>query len=77
MFRKRLDEIQAQTESEKQWWEKRRASIQTEFMKELDEPVTTSTARTTSKSGGDEDAVIIDNSAVSGTSSVRKKKGKN
>ncbi|RQM06926.1 hypothetical protein DH86_00000078 [Scytalidium sp. 3C] len=37
IFRKRLDEIQSQTESEKEWWEKRRASIQAEFMKELDE----------------------------------------
>lgn len=36
LFRARLDEIQAQTETEKVWWEKRRASIQTEFMKELD-----------------------------------------
>lgn len=36
MFRNKIDEIQAQTVSEKEWWEKRRASIQTEFMKELD-----------------------------------------
>jgi translocation protein SEC66 len=26
-----------QTEAEKEWWEKRRASIQGQFMKELDE----------------------------------------
>jgi translocation protein SEC66 len=36
LLRKRLDEIQAQTEAEKAWWEKRRESIQGEFMKELD-----------------------------------------
>ena len=42
IFRKRLEEIQAQTDSEKEWWEKRRASIQTEFMKELDKPIATS-----------------------------------
>jgi len=38
LFRNRLDEISAQTDSEKEWWEKRRASISTEFMKELDTP---------------------------------------
>lgn len=37
MFRKRLDDIQAQTQAEKEWWEKRRTSIETDFLKELDE----------------------------------------
>ena len=36
LLRTKIDEIQAQTVSEKEWWEKRRASVQTEFMKELD-----------------------------------------
>jgi len=36
-LRKRLDEIQAQTEAEKAWWDKRRESISGEFMKELDQ----------------------------------------
>ncbi|KAG0650718.1 Translocation sec66 [Hyphodiscus hymeniophilus] len=36
VLRKRLDEIQAQTESEKAWWDKRRESIQGEFLKELE-----------------------------------------
>ncbi|KAL8416669.1 hypothetical protein RB596_006995 [Gaeumannomyces avenae] len=36
VLRKRLDEIQAQAESEKAWWDKRRAAIQTDFMKEID-----------------------------------------
>jgi translocation protein SEC66 len=36
-LRKRLDDIQAQADSEKEWWEKRRESIKGEFMKELDE----------------------------------------
>ncbi|KAL3423549.1 preprotein translocase subunit Sec66 [Phlyctema vagabunda] len=39
--KKKLDEIQAQLDSEKQWWEKRRASIQAEFMKELETGSTT------------------------------------
>jgi translocation protein SEC66 len=37
VFRKRLEDITAQTEAEKEWWEKRRTSIQGDFMKELDE----------------------------------------
>ena len=36
-LRKRLEEIQAQTEAEKAWWDKRRESISGEFMKELDQ----------------------------------------
>ncbi|KAH6666638.1 Sec62/63 complex, subunit Sec66 [Halenospora varia] len=51
MFTTRLDEIQAQLEPEKEWWEKRRASIQSEFMKELDTPAS---------STGDEDAVMVE-----------------
>lgn len=36
LLRKGLDEIQAQAEVEKAWWDKRRESISGEFMKELD-----------------------------------------
>jgi translocation protein SEC66 len=68
MFRTRLDEIQAQTDSEKDWWEKRRASIQSEFMKEIESPVKTN------KVVSDDDAVLVEN--ASNTGSIRKKKGK-
>ncbi|KAG5657191.1 hypothetical protein KAF25_001780 [Fusarium avenaceum] len=50
-----IEEILAQAESEKQWWEKRRGQIQTEFMKELDGSERSSSANTTS-----EDGVIVD-----------------
>jgi translocation protein SEC66 len=36
-IRERLAEITAKAPAEKEWWEKRRADIQSEFMKELDE----------------------------------------
>ena len=36
-IRERLAEITAKAPAEKEWWEKRRTDIQTEFMKELDE----------------------------------------
>ncbi|KAI9886812.1 MAG: hypothetical protein M1823_001383 [Watsoniomyces obsoletus] len=41
MLRKRIEELQSQTKSEKEWWEQRRATIQTDFMKELDQGRTT------------------------------------
>ncbi|TQV95697.1 translocation protein (Sec66) [Cordyceps javanica] len=36
-LRESLAEIEAQTESEKQWWEKRRGQIQSDFIRELDQ----------------------------------------
>jgi translocation protein SEC66 len=36
-IRERLHEIMSKSEEEKKWWESRRAMIQSEFMKELDE----------------------------------------
>ncbi|KAK4227204.1 Sec62/63 complex, subunit Sec66 [Podospora fimiseda] len=43
-LRERLEEIEGQTEHEKEWWEKKRATIRTEFMKELDEAESKSVA---------------------------------
>ncbi|EPE29225.1 hypothetical protein GLAREA_00385 [Glarea lozoyensis ATCC 20868] len=71
-FRTRLDEIQAQTDSEKAWWEKRRASIQSEFMKEIDTEAN-STGKA-SKVVSDEDAVLVE--TANNTGSLRKKKAK-
>ncbi|KAM0197960.1 hypothetical protein ACHAPA_001761 [Fusarium lateritium] len=50
-----IEEILVQAESEKQWWEKRRGQISTEFMKELDGSEQSSSANTTS-----EDGVMVD-----------------
>ncbi|KAL2159206.1 hypothetical protein VTH06DRAFT_2638 [Thermothelomyces fergusii] len=36
VLRDRLEEIEKQTERDKEWWEKRRASIKNDLMKELD-----------------------------------------
>ncbi|CAG8952605.1 hypothetical protein HYFRA_00009711 [Hymenoscyphus fraxineus] len=74
-FKTRLDEITSQTEEEKEWWEKRRASIQSEFMKEIENEAPKSPAK---KIGGsvtsDDDAVLVDSASNAG--SIRKKKGK-
>jgi len=63
-MRSSIEEILAQAESEKQWWEKRRGQIQSEFMKELDGSEQSSSAKTASE----EDAVMVDTPS--------KKKGK-
>jgi len=78
VFRNRLNEIQAQTESEKAWWEKRRASIQSEFMKELDVPSTSTPAKTQSKTSSDDDSVLVESGgpAASSKGGAGKKKGK-
>jgi translocation protein SEC66 len=70
VLRERLDEIQAQTEHDKEWWEKRRASIQTEFMKELDEEKPKGAASAMS-----EDEPVMVESTPSAAPS-KKKKGK-
>ncbi|KAK3996824.1 Sec62/63 complex, subunit Sec66 [Cladorrhinum sp. PSN332] len=73
-LRERLDEIEAQTEHEKEWWEKKRGTIRTEFMKELDE------AENKSVTSHDE-PVLVETSTPSSSrpgtpASASKKKGK-
>lgn len=92
MIRKRMDELQAQTQAEKEWWERRKGEIQTNFMKELDDEksaVTSPTVSTkgsvasptgTGKSGSDEDAVMVEaggpKDSQGGGGGKKKKKGK-
>lgn len=72
VLRKRLDEIQAQTEAEKAWWEKRRAAIRTDFMKELNEEEK-GKATITSE---DEPVLVEQNTPSAAPSGSKKKKGK-
>jgi|SRR5580700_10311789 translocation protein SEC66 len=79
VLRDRLNEIQAQTQAEKEWWEKRRASIQTDLMKEIDTRATTPAGKsiaTPNKTTSDEDTVIVENPTTSEKGSTKKKKGK-
>lgn len=55
-LRESLEEIEAQTEAEKAWWEKRRGQIQSEFIKELDEEK----AAKGSSAVSEDDAVLVD-----------------
>jgi len=79
VLRDRLNEIQAQTQAEKEWWEKRRASIQTDLMKEIDTLAAAPAGKSLgmpSKTVSDEDTVIVENPTASEKGSTKKKKGK-
>ncbi|KAI9806800.1 MAG: translocation protein S66 [Piccolia ochrophora] len=81
ILRQRTEEIQAQVDLEKEWWEQRRANIQSNFMKELDAPDGSSKPRASNpaeKAGSDEDGVFVEGGgpAVAGKGSTKKRKGK-
>jgi len=78
VFRKRLDEIQAQTTADKEWWEKKLASIQSEFMKEIEGESAIPAKSNAQKASSDEDAILVEGGgpAVNDKGSVRKKKNK-
>lgn len=78
LIRKRVEDIQAQVKTEREWWDKRRAKIQSDFMKELDEPKATAT---NGGKGSDEDGVLVESGGpdlqVPGQQgSMKKRKGK-
>lgn len=86
MVHKKIGALQAQGKADREWWDQERASIQSKFMKELDEepgaagnkPATPGVPRT----GSDEDAVLVEGGgpAASGLAaaqgSMKKRKGK-
>jgi translocation protein SEC66 len=91
VIRKRVEDIQAKAKAETEWWEKKRATIQSEFMKELNKgsgnptaPTSTpqkhsAPAVTTEKGGSDEDTVFVEGggpAAAGAKGSAKKKKGK-
>lgn len=82
-IRERLTEIQSTTQSEKEWWEKRKADIQSSFMKELDDekkPMSTENIPSVrqNKNGSDDDAVLVEaGGPASAPGKGKKKKGKN
>lgn len=82
LLRKKLEEIQAQGKADRVWWDREKASIQSNFMKELDnETRSTSVVKSAKleKGGSDEDAVLVEAggpTAAGATGGVRKKKGK-
>jgi translocation protein SEC66 len=90
LIRKRMDELQATRDSEREWWDHKKASIQSDFMKELDEDtasVTSSNANVAASKAipagsraSDDDAVLVEAGGPVDKSSgggKKKKKGKN
>ena len=83
-IREKLAEIQAKGKKDKEWWDQERASIQSQFMKELDEDTAAAEAVkaiAAGKTGSDEDAVLVEgggpaNSGSSAGKGARKRKGK-
>jgi translocation protein SEC66 len=72
-----LEEILATTQTEKEWWENRKAAIQSEFLKELDEEKKAAGDSSTVKSI-DDDAVLVEGGGPADKSGKgKKKKGKN
>ena len=74
-FKKTLKEIEIKAPAEKEWWEKRRASIQSEFMKELEEDSTPGKTLK-GKVGSDEEGIIVESGGPAHTSGSSKKKNK-
>lgn len=57
-IRERLGEITSKSAEEKEWWEKRKAGIQSDFMKELDEEKLKSS---------EDDAVLVEGGRPAGS----------
>lgn len=74
-IRERLTEILATAPAEKEWWEKRKATIQSEFMKELDEEKKGQSTGPPSVTSND-DAVIVEAGGPAEKSGKSKKKAK-
>ena len=75
IVKERTTEIQAQLDSEKAWWDNRRAGIQSDFMKELEtdgKPVEAVQRKTAS----DDDAVIVEAGGPAQAQGGKKKKPK-
>ncbi|KAL8874219.1 MAG: hypothetical protein Q9174_000411 [Haloplaca sp. 1 TL-2023] len=88
ILREKLNTIQAQGKADREWWDQQKASIQSNFMKELDED-TKENSKPHAASGGDrvgsdEDSVIVEGGgpATSGAAiaskggTAKKRKGK-
>lgn len=84
LLKKRIGEMQAELDSDKAWWENKRAGIQDSFMKELEgdandaaaainPPVVAAAAK---KTNSDDDAVLVEAGGPAQAQGGGKKKGK-
>ncbi len=88
-LRARIAELQAQGQIDREWWDKKKAAIQSEFMKELDQepsstPATSSQSKPVSATGprrgsSDDDTVLVEGggpAAGGGKGTAKRKKAK-
>lgn len=86
LIRSKVTAIQSKTQSEREWWDKERASIQSQFMKELDEETAAAeagkekgpAAGESNRVGSDEDAVLVEGGGPGSAAGkgAKKRKGK-
>jgi translocation protein SEC66 len=91
LFRQRIDDYQSKAEEERQWWDRKKESIQEGFMKELDEeknaPATSTSATatknvepaattTTATGVSDDDGVLVESEIPSVSSGTNSVKKK-
>lgn len=76
ILRAQLDSVLSQAPAEKQWWEKRRGQIQSDFMKELDGDNAGSEPESSAKGVSEDDAIVVDSPAPTAAATTKgKKKG--
>ncbi len=85
LTQKKINELQDQGKKDREWWDVERASIQSKFMKELDEEPGAAGVKPTTpgvRTGSDEDAVLVEgggpaaSGSAAGQGSTKKRKGK-
>lgn len=81
ILRDELAAIQAKGRKDRQWWDQEKATIQSNFMKELGEDekgnAKPAAASGADKAGSDEDAVLVEGGGPAASGASRKKrKGK-
>lgn len=77
-IKERLTEILATSQTEKEWWEKRKATIQSDFMQELEDEKKSATSEASGVKVSDDDAVFVEGGGPADKSGKgKKKKGKN
>ena len=76
-IREKVAELQAKGRADREWWDKERASIQSKFMKELDEekPAETPKGARSGAVNSDEDAVFVEGGGPASSGSTPGAKG--
>lgn len=60
LVKQKIADMQSQLESEKVWWENKKAGIQSQFMQELEGNERPTSSAGPKKNGSDDDAVIVE-----------------